>query len=161
MHPPYNNRNADISAAHTSFRAPSQEAYLRLLAAASRLSRQVDELLRTFGISQPQYNVLRILAGADSAGLGRNEIAARMIATTPDMTRLLNRMAEKGWVHRERGAQDRREVPTTLTEPGRELLQRIDRPLEALHLQQFAAFGEGGDGAFLRSLRVLAGVDGV
>ncbi len=104
---------------------------------ASHLSHEVDQLLRSFDISQPQFNVLRILAGVGSEGLGRNDIAARMITTTPDMTRLLNRMMEKGWILRARGTEDRREVPTTLTSLGKQLLKKIDDPLDCLHTRQF------------------------
>jgi DNA-binding MarR family transcriptional regulator len=130
------------SAAHQSrgkFLSASQESYLRLLTVTSHLSHQVDQLLRSFDITQPQFNVLRILAGASPAGLGRNEIAARMVTTTPDMTRLLNRMMDKGWVIRARGTEDRREVPTTLTVSGRQLLKNIDAPLASLHTEQFGA----------------------
>lgn len=119
------------------FRSIHQQAYLSLLRTTTELSRQIDELLRTFDISQPQYNVLRILGGAGPKGLGRNEIASRMITTTPDMTRLLNRMVAKGWIVRERDTVDRREIPNRLTTQGQTLLQQIDAPLEQLHTQQF------------------------
>lgn len=138
------------------FRSVPQELYLRTLTISSRLSRNVDELLRTFDISQPQYNVLRILAGAGPKGLGRDEIASRMITTTPDMTRLLNRMVDKGWIRRERSAEDRREVPTTLTTAGQQLLKQIDGPISLLHERQFDAMNEEESRRLLKLLTRLS-----
>jgi len=125
-----------------SYRSLEQEAYLALLRCSAEKSRQVDELFRSFGISQPQYNVLRILNGAGPEGLGRNEIGARMLHATPDMTRLLSRMVLKGWVTRDRDGKDRRETPTHLTASGKKLLNKMDGPLAELHASQFGAFSK-------------------
>jgi DNA-binding MarR family transcriptional regulator len=125
----------------------------------SRLSHEVDQMLRSFDISQSQFNVLRILAGAGPEGLGRNEIAARMITTTPDMTRLLNRMMEKGWVVRERGTEDRREVPTTLTAAGKLLLSKVDAPLAEFHAKQFDLISSLEIRQLLKLLRRIAAAE--
>jgi len=137
------------------FLSAPQEAYLRLLTVTNHLSHQVDQLLRSFDVTQPQFNVLRILAGAGPEGLGRNEITARMVTTTPDMTRLLNRMMDKGWVVRERGTEDRREVPTRLTAAGGHLLKKIDAPLARLHSEQFEAVSSNEMGHLLQLLKVI------
>jgi DNA-binding MarR family transcriptional regulator len=146
---------SDLGNSKTGFRSAPQEAYLRLLIVTSDLSHQVNQLLRSFDVTQPQFNVLRILAGAGPEGLGRNEITARMVTITPDMTRLLNRMTDKGWVVRERGTEDRREVPTTLTPAGKRLLRRIDDPLARLHAEQFDALGTNETGHLLRLLKMI------
>ena len=126
-----------------------------MLTVTSHLSHQVDQLLHSFDITQPQFNVLRILAGSGPAGLGRNEISARMVTTTPDMTRLLNRMMNKGWVIRARGTEDRREVPTTLTLSGKQLLKKIDTPLASLHTEQFEAVSSHQMDHLLKLLRTI------
>lgn len=98
-----------------------------------RTSRVVDDgldlLLKEHGLSQAQYNVLRILRGNAPDGLGRNEIRDRMVARMPDVTRLLDRMEEAGLVRRERDANDRRCVPTYLTRKGRSLVDSLDVPV--------------------------------
>jgi DNA-binding MarR family transcriptional regulator len=106
-----------------------QEAFLSILRTASELSHASDKFLRKFGITQPQYNVLRILRGAGAEGLCRNEISARMVAATPDMSRLLDRMERSGWITRERDENDRRQVSTFITDPGRKLLAMIEGPV--------------------------------
>jgi DNA-binding MarR family transcriptional regulator len=105
-----------------------QEVYLSILRTASELSYAVDQFFRPFDITPSQYNVLRILRGAGTDGLCRNEISERMVTATPDMTRLLDRMEKSGWVTRERAVEDRRQVSTHITKSGMELLARLERP---------------------------------
>ena len=105
-----------------------QEVYLSILRTASELSYAVDQFFRPFDITPSQYNVLRILRGAGTGGLCRNEISERMVTATPDMTRLLDRMEKSGWLTRERAVEDRRQVSTHITKSGMELLARLERP---------------------------------
>ena len=106
-----------------------QEAFLSILRTASELSHAADKFLRKFEITQQQYNVLRILRGAGAEGLCRNEISARMVAATPDMSRLLDRMEKSGWITRERAEDDRRQVSTFITDSGQKLLKMIEAPV--------------------------------
>jgi DNA-binding MarR family transcriptional regulator len=103
-----------------------QEVYLSILRTASELSYSVDQFFRPFDITPSQYNVLRILRGAGTDGLCRNEISERMVTATPDMSRLLDRMEKAGWVRRERAEDDRRQVSTYITKSGMELLERLE-----------------------------------
>jgi DNA-binding MarR family transcriptional regulator len=105
-----------------------QEAYLSILRTASELSYAVDQFFRPFDITPSQYNVLRILRGAGTDGLCRNEISERMVTATPDMSRLLDRMERAGWVQRERAEDDRRQVSTYITKSGMELLGKLEMP---------------------------------
>lgn len=116
----------------------AQEAFLAVSRAASLLGDDVDRLLAPHGLSQPQYNVLRILRGAGDGGLCRHEIRGRLISRMPDVTRLVDRLAEAGLVARERGEADRRLVRTTITPAGLALLAGLDAPVAALHERQFA-----------------------
>jgi DNA-binding MarR family transcriptional regulator len=103
-----------------------QEAYLSILRTASELSYSVDQFFRPFDITPSQYNVLRILRGAGTDGLCRNEISERMVTPTPDMSRLLDRIEKAGWVTRKRAVDDRRQVSTYITKSGMELLERLE-----------------------------------
>jgi DNA-binding MarR family transcriptional regulator len=90
-----------------------------------------DELLKPHGISATQYNVLRILRGAEPDGLCRNELRDRMLTRMPDVTRLLDRMEEAGLVIRSRDNEDRRLVSTRITAAGRKLVDSLDAPVSA------------------------------
>ena len=124
------------------FSSVETEAYLSVVRTTSILIDGVEALLKPFGISSTQYNVLRILRGAGPAGLCRNELRDRMLTRMPDMTRLLDRMEEAGLVTRSREQDDRRMVLTQITERGRELLGELDRPMTKLHGEQLSRLTE-------------------
>ena len=130
------------------FSSTEEEAYLSLVRTSAELSHRTDQFLKTFGVTQSQYNVLRILRGAGLSGLGRNQIAERMVTPTPDASRLLDRLEESGWVKRNRGYEDRRQVTSCITAAGQKLLKKIDASLIAFHKEQFP----GVTKADLRSL---------
>lgn len=111
------------------FHSPAQEAILALFRTADILRRQVADVLSPVGVTHQQYNVLRILRGAGEEGLPTLAIADRMIERTPGVTRLVDRLAAKGWVTRERVAGDRRRVQCHITDEGLELLETLDQPI--------------------------------
>jgi len=113
------------------FRSRSQEAYLALLRTADDLRRRVGQVLEPAGITLQQYNVLRILRGAGPDGLPTLAIGERMVERTPGVTRLIDRMEEKGWVTRVRCTEDRRRVWCRITEEGLQLLAHLDPHVNA------------------------------
>ena len=120
------------------FSSLHQEAHLSVVRTTSVLTDRVEDLLKPYGISGTQYNVLRILRGAGDDGLCRNELRDRMLTRMPDMTRLLDRMEEAGLVTRTRERDDRRMVLTRISARGRDLLARLDEPMNELHRSQLA-----------------------
>ena len=131
-------------------RAPRREelVYLEIMRTADALSRGLVPLFKREKISPTQYNVLRILRGSPG-GLSCGEIANRMITRDPDMTRLLDRMEKRSLIFRCRSSEDRRTVTATIAAAGRELLARLDEPLQAFHREQLSHMGA-------ESLRQLA-----
>ncbi|MDR3734356.1 MAG: MarR family transcriptional regulator [Acidobacteriaceae bacterium] len=121
----------------------TQEAYLSILRTASEISHVADRILKEHGITQAQYNVLRILRGAGCKGLCRNEIAGRLVTAMPDVSRLLDRMEDAGLISRERGQKDRRQVSTFITPDGLTLLKELDEPVKNAHRAQFKGMKEG------------------
>ena len=111
------------------FAAPAVEAYLNLLRTHDRVSGDVDRFMKQRGISQPQYNVLRILRGAGEDGLPSLAVAERMVARVPDITRLLDRIAAKGWIRRTRSTEDRRVVIARITPKGLRFMATLDDPI--------------------------------
>ena len=96
------------------------------MVAANYVREQSELVVRAHGITLPQYNVLRILRGAHPTGHPRYEIAVRMLDRAPDITRIIDRLAEKHLVERDRGASDRRHSVSRITRDGMKLLERID-----------------------------------
>ncbi len=114
------------------FRTRSEEAFLALLRTADDMRRRVSQVLEPAGVTLQQYNVLRILRGAGPNGLATLAIAERMVERTPGVTRLIDRMEEKGWVTRERCTEDRRRVWCRITEQGLRLLAPLDPQVNAV-----------------------------
>jgi len=134
------------------FATLEQEALLSIERTSAMLSHGVADALRRYGITPTQYNVLRILRGAGEQGLYRNEVRDRLVAQVPDVTRLLDRMEEMGFVDRERAAGDRRMVFTRITRKGIRLLGRLDDPVARLHERQLGHLGATKLRALIRLL---------
>ena len=111
----------------SAFVSGEQEILLGLLISSARIIEPWEKFLKTTaGLSNNQYNVLRILRGSHPARLACSEIAERMIARDPDITRLVDRLTRRGLVARLRSRQDRRVVEVAITDQGRELLRTLD-----------------------------------
>src|ERR1700675_4109903 len=128
------------------FASREAEAYLSLLRTADALQTQVEAQLREYGLTGTQYNALRILRGAGREGgpegLPCLEIGERMITRDPDITRLLNRLEDRGLAERTRTKRDRRVVYGKITAAGLKLLREIDKPLEKFGREMLRHVGQ-------------------
>jgi MarR family transcriptional regulator, organic hydroperoxide resistance regulator len=115
----------------------SSEALLSVLRTAALLEHQLNEVLRPYGITELQYNVLRILRGAGPKGLCGREIAERLVSKVPDVSRLLDRMEGMQLLRRERDATDRRHVTARITPGGLRVLDEATPKLEAFERERF------------------------
>jgi len=134
------------------------ETYIELVRAHERLHGEFAALFRRADLSEPSYNVLRILRGAHPEGLACGTIAERMVTRVPDVTRLVDRLERRGWVVRERGQADRRVVYVRISDAGLELLAGLDAPVRALHRSQLGHLSERDLKQLRRLLRAIAGV---
>jgi DNA-binding MarR family transcriptional regulator len=114
------------------FHSPQQEAIIGLLRTSDLIANRLGRLFRDFGLTNSQYNVLRILRGAGEP-LPSLEIADRMIQVVPAITGLIDRLEKQGLVSRRRCEDDRRVVYVEITAKGLALLRLIDAPIEKLH----------------------------
>lgn len=129
----------------------ARDAYLAVMRAHERLASGAATLFKAHGLTQPQFNVLRILRGAPPEGLPCQAIGQRLVTRVPDVTRLLDRMEDAGLVTRERSRDDRRVVLARLTPDGRRRVDALDEPVLELH----AAQAEGLKAAELETLEAL------
>ncbi|MHC5541936.1 MarR family winged helix-turn-helix transcriptional regulator [Singulisphaera rosea] len=115
------------------FDSLEQEAMLNLFRTSDRLQICFSRLFREFGLTSSQYNVLRILRG-EGQPLPILEVATRLLAAVPGITGLIDRLESLELVCRERSKEDRRVIYVAITPKALDLLGRLDRPVEALHL---------------------------
>ncbi len=133
-------RSKQPSAARTRHAAPqAKEAFVALVRTADRVLAASATTFEPYGITGQQYNVLRILRGAEPEGLLTLTIAERMIERAPGITRMIDRLEAKGLVARERCGVDRRCVYCRITKQGLDLLARLDQPVEESTRAAFAA----------------------
>lgn len=118
------------------FGSLAHEAFLSVARTETVLRDAIERLLEPHGLTLTQYNVLRVLRGAGTGGLCRNEIRDRLVTRMPDVSRLLDRMEVAGLIHRVRSTTDRRLVNTTLTPKGRKLVNELDAPMAKAHERQ-------------------------
>lgn len=120
------------------FRSLGQEATIALLRTASVVSRSLERVVEPAGLSLAQYNALRIIRGAGSAGIPTLAIRERMIDEGTTITRLLDKLEAAGWIERERTAPDRRQVICRATDQGRRLLTQLDPKVDAADAEAVA-----------------------
>jgi MarR family 2-MHQ and catechol resistance regulon transcriptional repressor len=106
---------------------PNQKvkALLNIKYTASWLDQIGNEILKPYKISEQQYNILRILRGAEKA-ITVNEVKDRMIQKSPNATRLMDKLYDKQLIERTRCENDRRVVYIKIKKKGDELLEKIN-----------------------------------
>ena len=116
-----------------AIRLLEEEATLNIVRTADVLMLALADVLKPYQLSATQYNVLRILRGAGKGGASCKDIGSRLVARDPDITRLMDRLEQRGLVRRDRAKEDRRVVTHELTTAGLHLVNELDGPIEALH----------------------------
>lgn len=162
---------------------PSELRAWRSLAAAYRtVYAKVNSDLRQYGLTLPQYSLMRIVGKSERGSLEMNEIAKELLVTLANVTVIADNLERRGYLKRVRGQRDRRVIRVELTSKGVALWQRISaahrvkvtglmKGLSSPELRQLAAYADklreellaaeasGGKGARPRS-RKPAGQNG-
>lgn len=118
------------------FDSLEQEAFLNLWRTYDRLHVREEELFERYDLTPQQYNALRLLRGEGSGKLATLALAARLVSRAPDITRLVDKLEERGLIERERPSDNRRMVLIGLTEKGRALLTELDERVRECHVRQ-------------------------
>lgn len=124
------------------FVSREEEAFLNLQRTANALLQAVTRSLKGFDLTPTQYNVLRILRGSHPETLTCGDIGERMVTPDPDVTRLLDRLENRGLVERARDTVDRRVVRAGITAEGLVLLEELDGPVPGWLRELLGHLGE-------------------
>ncbi|HEX8265655.1 MAG TPA: MarR family transcriptional regulator [Pyrinomonadaceae bacterium] len=111
------------------FESVEDEVFVNVIRTAEVFNRKQTEFLKGYDLTPSQFNVLRILRGAEPEGLICREIGERMVAFDPDVTKLLDRLEARDLIERERQEKDRRVIVVRISEEGLKLLKKIDQPI--------------------------------
>jgi DNA-binding MarR family transcriptional regulator len=118
------------------FDSSEQEVFLNLWRTYDRLKALEDELFGRYDLTPQQYNVLRLLKAEHPHGLPTLALADRLVSRAPDITRMLDKLEQRGLVRRDRPADNRRVVLVAVTPAGLTLLRQIAGPLRQCHARQ-------------------------
>lgn len=124
------------------FRSLSQEAVVGLIRTGDIVRRSYYAVVEQGGLSPQQYNVLRILRGAGPEGLPTLEIAERLLEKSPGITRFIDQLDSLGLLERRRSVEDRRRVYCTITQAGRTLIDKMDKPVDTWDHQSLSMFSQ-------------------
>lgn len=108
---------------------PHERALLNIIYTGSWIINRVNATLKPYGISEPQYNVLRILRGQHGEAMNLFEIQSRMIQRMSNVSRLIDKLLDKGLVERTECKENRRMVDISITPKGLQLLTDLETPL--------------------------------
>jgi DNA-binding MarR family transcriptional regulator len=109
-----------------SFNSPYHRLTVNILFTASWLNTQTIRILKPFGITPQQYNVLRILRGQNQKPASVGLIQERMLDKSSNASRLIDKLVEKKLIDRKTCPEDRRQVDIKINEKGLELLDSVE-----------------------------------
>jgi DNA-binding MarR family transcriptional regulator len=107
------------------FKNERHRAIINLLYTTNMVRDRNKSILKEFGLTMQQYNVLRILRGAGKP-ISTRIIRQRLLDKMADASRLVDRITQKNLVERTSCANDKRLVDVSLSEEGEALLLKID-----------------------------------
>jgi len=112
------------------FRSEYQKLVVNLLYSASWLQQFSNQLLKPYGISQEQFNILRILRGMHPEPATVKLLTERMIDKMSNASRLVEKLRVKGLVERHECPLDRRRVDVLITQKGLDLIERASQAMD-------------------------------
>ena len=145
--------NVSSPKAKRHFDSPQQEVFLSLWRTYDRLRLLEDQLFGRYGLAAQQYNALRILRAAHPRKLPTLAIAGKLISRAPDITRLLDRLRERGLVERSRPDDNRRVVLVGITDAGIDLLHELGDQVRQCHERQLGHLSAGEMKSLVKLLR--------
>jgi DNA-binding MarR family transcriptional regulator len=136
-------RAAEPERKRQRFDSLQQEAFLNLWRTYDRLRAMEDDLFSRYDLTAQQYNALRLLRAASPEKLPTLTLAARLVSRAPDITRLVDRLCERGLIDRERPPEDRRTVCIGITRAGLALLDELAEAVRDCHRRQLGHLDPG------------------
>ena len=117
----------------SKFDSPQTKALVNVNYTSNFLSALANKFMSVYGLTMPQFNILRILRGAKES-MAVNTIKSRMVEKSPNTTRLMDKLIDKELISRERCESDRRVVYVKITKKGLDLLSKLDDTMKEKEL---------------------------
>jgi DNA-binding MarR family transcriptional regulator len=114
-----------------AFQSEAHKAYLNIVYTAGWLGQHQMAAFKPYGLTLPQFNVLRILRGQHPLPATVALLIERMLDKTSNASRIVDKLEEKKLVTRTVCPANRRAVDIRITEAGLRLLRQIDEDEQA------------------------------
>jgi DNA-binding MarR family transcriptional regulator len=121
----------------SKFKSAKHKALVNVLYTAAWLQYRQGKVFRKYGLTAPQFNILRILRGQHPNPASVNLLIDRMIDKSSNASRIVEKLRSKGLVVRVECPNDRRQVEITITDQGLNLLQLMDKQEQAALSEPF------------------------
>ena len=92
----------------------------------------ISQEIKSYGATEPQYNVLRILSDRDKP-TSVMEITEGMVQRSSNVTRIIDKLLDKKFVIRKECSTNRRKMDISITDDGRDFLKKLDKKVHAFH----------------------------
>ncbi len=102
-----------------------EETLVAIFRTYNTIVKDFNRLFARFGLTEPQFNILVLLAKRENEGMVLSEIGRKMLVTRADVTGLIDRLERDGMITRNSQPHDRRAKLAMITEKGLGMLRRI------------------------------------
>jgi DNA-binding MarR family transcriptional regulator len=116
----------------TKFSSQKQKAGLNILYTAWWLKTVITGELKKIGLTNEQFNVLRILKGKHPEQMCVRDIGSRMIEPSSNVPRIIDRLVLKQYVERSTSELDKRETVIRLTKEGLNVLETASKKVDTV-----------------------------
>lgn len=111
------------------FKSSQEKGVINLIYTYNWVDSQLKEFFKSYGLTNQQYNILRILRGQHPKPCTINLLRERMLDKMSDASRIVERLRVKDLLDRTISPTDRRSVDITISQTGLELLTEIDESM--------------------------------
>lgn len=132
-----------------------EKLLMAIIRVGEQYKRLVSSVFRKYGISFPQYNILRVLNASENKQAKTTMVSRIMLVPPANMTGLAKRLEKNGYIIRKSDPNDERATILEITEKGIENLKEIEMDKDACVNDMLNGFTEKEIDELLISIRRL------
>ena len=113
------------------------QAIYEIITTGHWITDEVTKTLKEYGVTEPQYNVLKILKGAKGKPVTVGGILENMVQRSSNITRIVDKLVAKNFAKRTECPTNRRKMDIVITPTGLSILEKLDKKVQAFHKPYF------------------------
>ena len=113
------------------------QAIYEIITTGHWITDEVTKTLKEYGVTEPQYNVLKILKGAKGKPVTVGGILDNMVQRSSNITRIVDKLVAKNFAKRTECPTNRRKMDIVITPTGLNILEKLDKKVHAFHKPYF------------------------